>query len=209
MTYSEFQEKFSRLPKDYKAKDIQPLIKDLISRNEDVSCLKEHLGEHPEYCQPYFEISLARIKDIGDKLSFVENHFSFFTEWWHADMLFRILGSKLKFDLAYAKAQEYVKSDNPIIRRWGYVMFVPRLTKDSAKVQDLLALLSDDDNEYAISAEASLIAFLAMTDFDTVYNYLSECTLDKRIISSAVGKICSSKQVPDYEKKRFKQLASR
>lgn len=206
MNYEEFVKLFAQLPKNYKNKDIEDFDKCLIREQIDVSFLKDFLPEHQEYYKTYFEVSLARIKGIDDKLSFIESHFHLFNDWWHADLFYQILGKALNFETAFAKSQNYIQNMNPIVRRLGYIMFIPRLTRDIIHTEQLLSLLQNDNEDYVVSAEASLISFLAISAPEVTYNYLNKCTLNSKIIKETIKKIRASRQIPEEIKSKYKTL---
>ena len=140
MTLWEFEAEFQKLGSDYKTKDVDRLNRELIKRNADVSCLRDIVLERQEYHRTYFQVSLAQRKTIEDKCLFIEENFDKLQDWWHVDQLSQFVDKQLNFELAYRKAKEYIQSDLPFARRWGYVMFMPTLVKTEGAADKLFPL---------------------------------------------------------------------
>ncbi len=207
MNLYEFEKEFiSTLGVSYKTKDIDKFSKKLIKERVDVSFLKNIVLEKQQYHRIYFQVSLGLIDNIDDKLSFIENNFELLQDWWHTDQLTVFLGNDLKFDVAYNKAKEYVKSELPFVRRFGYVMFIPRLVKEQMQIEQLIQLLHNDTEYYVVMGEAWLISYFAMYHAEMTYNFLKECDLDYNIIGKAIQKICDSYVVSTEYKVKFKSL---
>ena len=82
-------------------------------------------------------------------MTFIHNNL-LFTDWWHTDQIIRYVAA-LDFEMAIGYAQEYIHSDDPFIRRWGYVMFISRLGHGHA--ERLLPLMKADDHYYVQMAQ--------------------------------------------------------
>ena len=53
-----------------------------------------------------------------------------------------------RFQPAVRYAKRYVKSRDLFVRRWGYVMWISKLCRDAQHVDDILALMKNDDEYY-------------------------------------------------------------
>lgn len=206
MLFCKFEEEFAKLPVGYKTKDVDKFNKVLIKRQEDVSFLRDVVLERQEYHRTYFQVSLGQLKGIEAKLSFIEDNFDKLNDWWHVDQLSQFVDKELSFELAYKKAKEYINSDMPFARRWGYVMFMPTLVKDSNVADKLFELFKDDDEYYVQMAEAWLISYLGIYAPEKTLKYLKTCPLQYNIVGKGIQKICDSFRVSDEWKNKFKEV---
>ena len=135
-------------------------------------------------------------------MTFIHNNL-LFTDWWHTDQIIRYVAA-LDFEMAIGYAQEYIHSDDPFIRRWGYVMFISRLGHGHA--ERLLPLMKADDHYYVQMAQAWLIAELAIFEPEVVHRWMKSCGLPYSICGKAIQKICDSYRISDDWKVKFKAL---
>ncbi len=206
MNLREFEKEFARLGKNPKATVVDKYNRQLVKGRVDVSFLKPVIADHEEYYRTYFQVSIATRTTLDDKFAFLEDNFDLLHDWWHVDILMGYLGDSLDFDYAYQKAKQYVNSKLPYVRRFGYVLFIPRLVKEKKNLAKLFALLKDDDVYHVVMAEAWLISFLAMCDANATFDYLKHCELKYNIVGKAIQKICDSFVISPADKTRFKSL---
>ena len=206
MTLAEFEAEFLKLGNDYKTKDVDRLNRSLIKRHEDVSFLGDIILSKQEYHRTFFQVSLAQLKGIEAKFAFIEDNFDKLQDWWHVDQLSQFVDKELVFDFVYEKAKEYIQSDMPFARRWGYVMFMPSLVKVEDAAEKLFPLFKDDDHYYVQMAEAWLISYLGMYHSEKTLEYLQTCGLNYNIVGKGIQKICDSFRVSDEWKLRFKEV---
>ncbi len=206
MNLSQLEQEFAKLGAGYKTKDVDKLNRSLIKRQEDVSFLKDIVLEQQQYHRTYFQVSLAQRESLEEKLAFIEENFDKLQDWWHVDQLSQFVDKYLRFDYVYEKAKEYIKSDLPFARRWGYVIFMPSLVKDAEVADKLFALFQDDEAYYVQMAEAWLISFLGMYAPEKTLEYLEGCPLNYNIAGKAIQKICDSYKVSEEWKLRFKEV---
>lgn len=209
MNLTEFEAEFSKLGDNYKTKDVDRLNRALIKRHEDVSCLRDIILSKQEYHRTFFQVSLAQQEGIEAKLAFIEENFDKLQDWWHVDQLSQFVDKELVFDLAYEKAKEYIQSDLPFARRWGYVMFMPTLVKEAGAAEKLFCLFKDDNEYYVQMAEAWLISYLGIYAPEKTYAYLQDCSLKYNIVGKGIQKICDSFRVSGEWKERFKEIRKR
>ncbi len=205
MTMEEFEARYREL-KDEKTASLDRFGKQLVREGADVSFLREEFLRTGKYFYTYQQVSILEKKTLDEKFAFIESTFDLMNDWYHTDAIMKFLGSQLTFEYAYEKASAYVNSEFPYARRLGYVIFIPRLTKDRSHMDELLQLLKNDDVYHVIMGEAWLISFLAMCDADAVYEYLKRCDLRYNIVGKAIQKICDSYVISDEDKERFKSL---
>ncbi len=209
MNLSQFEEEFSKLGTDYKTKDVDKFNRGLIKRNEDVSFLKDIILEKQQYHRTFFQVSLAKRTSLEEKLKFIEENFDKLQDWWHVDQLSQFVDKYLDFDYVYERAKEYIKSDMPFARRWGFVIFMPSLVKNTDVADKLFALFKDDEEYYVQMAEAWLISYLGIYVPEKTLAYLEGCPLEYNIAGKAIQKICDSFRVSAEWKKRFKEVRKR
>ncbi len=206
MTIQEFEARFAGLGSGYKTKELDRFNMRLIKEKADVSALRTLIRAHPEYFRTYFQVSMAYCLTLEEKLAFVEDNFDLLEDWWHTDCLIPWLGAEPDFDFVLQKAREYVCSPLPYVRRWGYVMFIPRLVRDPGRIEPLFSLFKNDDVYHVVMAQAWLLSYLAMCDPEQTLQYLRTCSLDYSIAGRAIQKICDSYQISKETKTRFRSL---
>ena len=191
-----------RLPKPYKTADLDRLIRGYVKRNADASALRPFVLSQQELHRIYFFVSLKQIPSVEARMAFLDKNL-LFEDWWHTDELIGFV-SELDFDAALQYAKGYVLSDDPFIRRWGYVLFISKLGRGRAA--ELLPLMHNDAQYYVQMAQAWLIAELAIFEPETVLEWLRVCDLKYNICGKAVQKICDSSRVSKEWKDAFKAL---
>ena len=126
-----------------------------------------------------------------------------FSDWWHTDQIISYVAD-LDFDVALGYSKNYIQSEDPFIRRWGYVLFISKLCKGHAS--QLLPLMYDDEHYYVQMAQAWLIAELAVHEPEAVYAWFKKKDLKYSINGKAIQKICDSFRISDDWKAEFKTL---
>lgn len=203
---SEFEAEFSKLGDNYKTKDVDRFNRALIKRNQNVEFLGDIVLSRQEYHRTYFQVSLAQRKGIEEKFAFIEDNFDKLQDWWHVDQLSQFVDKELTFDFAYEKAKEYIQSELPFVRRWGYVLFMPTLVKQEDVAEKLFLLFKDDDEYYVQMAEAWLISYLGIYQPEKTLAYLKACPLKYNIVGKAIQKVCDSFRVSGEYKLLFKEI---
>lgn len=203
--YNAASEEYNAAPGQYKTADVDRLIRRYVKQKADVSLLREHILMQQQFHRIYFYVSLEQIKDANERMQFIHENL-LFTDWWHTDQLIRY-AAKLDFEMAMSYAEEYVDSEDPFVRRWGYVMFISDLGRKHA--DRLLPLMKEDDQYYVQMAEAWLIAELAVNEPEAVYQWMKDCGLSYSICGKAIQKICDSYRISKDWKGRFKALRSK
>ena len=186
----------------YKTADVDRLIRGYVKKNADASLLREHILTQQQFHRIYFYVSLEQIKDVNARMAFIHENL-LFSDWWHTDELIGYVAD-LDFEVALKYASEYIKSEEPFVRRWGYVLFIAHLGRGHA--EQLLPLMKNDGHYYVQMGEAWLIAGLAVTEPETVHKWLGTCGLDYKICGKAIQKICDSYRISQDWKEKFKAL---
>ena len=131
LTFERVKSDIDFLPKEYKTADIDKLIKQYIKEKADTSLLRPFILSHRDSHRIYYFVPLKQMKNVNERMDFIDKNL-IFNDWWHTDQLIKYVAD-LDFDKAMGYAREYVNSDDPFIRRWGYVLFISRLGRGRAK----------------------------------------------------------------------------
>lgn len=202
LTKEQVQKDLDLLPEHYKTGDVDRLIRRYVKQKADVSALRPYILSQQQFHRIYYYVTLEQLKSVEQRMAFIHENL-LFSDWWHTDQLISYV-AELDFDIAFRYAAEYVHSENPFIRRWGYVLFISRLCKGHAA--DILTLMHDDVRYYVQMAQAWLVAELAVYEPEAVYQWFRNNNLKYNINGKAIQKICDSYRVSDEWKHRYKEL---
>lgn len=202
LTREQVQRELDSLPARYKTADVDRLIRSWVRQKADVSALRPYILSQQQFHRIYFYVSLDQIKNVDERMAFIHQNL-LFSDWWHTDQIIRYV-AKLDFDTALRYAKDYVRSADPFIRRWGYVLFISKLCIGHAEA--LLKLTHGDDHYSVQMAQGWLIAELAVHEPETVYQWFRQNNLDYSINGKAIQKICDSFRISDEWKVKFKAL---
>ena len=201
-SYEEIRRLVDALPRGYKTKDLDAIIARLVREKADVSALRPYILKEQDLHRIYYYVNLKQMKSAEQRMAFIDANL-LFSDWWHTDQLIHFAAA-MDFDRALSLAKGYMCSDDPFIRRWGYVLFISRLGRGHADA--LLPLLKDDDEYYVQMAEAWLIAELALDEPQAVYDWFCTNDLAYNINGKAIRKICDSFRIPEEWKEKYKEL---
>ena len=202
LTREQVQKDLKALPAHYKTADVDRLIRQYVKQKADVSALRPYILAEQQFHRIYYYVSLNQIKNVNRRMAFIHENL-LFSDWWHTDQIIRYVAD-LEIDTALRYAKRYIHSEDPFIRRWGYVLFISRLCKGHAA--ELLPLLWDDEEYYVQMAQAWLIAELAVHEPERVYHWFCQKDLKYNINGKAIQKICDSFRITDEWKEAFKKL---
>ena len=205
MTISNLKKRFENLGENYKTADVDRLNRALIKEGADVSCLKDVVLTKQQFHRTYFQVSMGQMKTVAERLDFIENNFELLNDWWHVDQLTQFVGKDFSFDEAYERAKGYVMHPHPFARRWGYVMFMPKLVKGDY-FDEIVRLFHDDEEYYVVMAEAWLISYLGIYHPIRTLEWLKTKPLKYNIVGRGIQKICDSYQIPTETKENFKSI---
>lgn len=202
LTRKQVQQDLNALPEHYKTGDVDRLIRRYVKQKADVSALRPYILAQQQFHRIYYYVALEQIRDAEKRMAFIHENL-LFSDWWHTDQIIRYVAD-LDFDTAHAYARDYILSDDPFIRRWGYVLFISKLCKGHAA--QLLPLMHDDEHYYVQMAESWLIAELAVHEPETVYEWFRKNDLKYNINGKAIQKICDSFRISNEWKDSYKEL---
>ncbi len=196
------QRDLDTLPEHYKTGDVDGLIRGYVKAQADVSALRPYILSEQQFHRIYYYVSLDQIKGVEERMAFIHENL-LFSDWWHTDQLIHYVAN-LNFDTALGYAKEYICSEDPFIRRWGYVLFISKLCKGHAL--ELLPLMHNDAHYYVQMGQSWLIAQLAIWEPEKGYQWFQRNDLNYAINGKAIQKICDSFRISDDWKEKFKQL---
>lgn len=202
LTREQVQNDLNALPVHYKTADVDRLIRQYVKQKADVSPLRPYILAQQQFHRIYYYVSLNQIRNVNQRMNFIHENL-LFSDWWHTDQIISFVAD-LEFDTALRYAKSYIHSEDPFVRRWGYVLFISRLCKGHAA--EILPLMHDDEEYYVQMAEAWLIAELAVHEPETVYHWFHQNELKYNINGKAIQKICDSYRIADEWKEKFKKL---
>ena len=202
LTKEQVQKDLDALPEHYKTGDVDRLIRQYVKQKADVSALRPYILDQQQFHRIYYYVTLEQIKNADQRMAFIHENL-LFSDWWHTDQLISYVAD-LDFDVALLYAKNYIHSEDPFIRRWGYVLFISRLCKGHAA--QLLSLTQDDEAYYVQMAEGWLIAELAIYEPEVVYAWFQINDLKYNINGKAIQKICDSFRISEDWKQKYKEL---
>lgn len=202
LTKEQVQNDLDKLPQRYKTGDVDRLIRQYVKQKADVSDLRPYILSQQQFHRIYFYVSLEQIKGAQQRMAFIHENL-LFSDWWHTDQLISYVAG-LDFDTALSFAKTYIHSEDPFIRRWGYVLFISKLCRGHAS--QLLMLMQDDEEYYVQMAEGWLIAELAIFEPKPVLDWMGQNALKYNINGKAIQKICDSYRISQEWKAEFKKL---
>ena len=202
LTKDQVQKDLDALPEHYKTGDVDRLIRKYVKQKADVSALRPYILSEQQFHRIYFYVTMDQIKGADERTAFIHENL-LFSDWWHTDQLISYVAD-LDFDAALRYVKNYIYSEDPFIRRWGYVLFISRLCKGHGA--QLLPLMHDDEAYYVQMAQAWLIAELAIHEPEAVYEWFPKNDLKYNINGKAIQKICDSFRIAEDWKRKFKEL---
>lgn len=202
LTKEQVQKDLDALPEHYKTGDVDRLIRQYVKQNADVSALRPYILDQQQFHRIYYYVTLDQIRNAEQRMAFIHENL-LFSDWWHTDQLISYVAD-LDFDVALLHAKNYIHSEDPFIRRWGYVLFISRLCKGHAA--QLLPLVHNDEAYYVQMAEGWLIAELAIYEPEVVYAWFQINDLKYNINGKAIQKICDSFRISEDWKQKYKEL---
>ena len=202
LTKQQVLQDIADLPRGYKTADIDRLIRGYVKNRADGALLRPYVLSHQELHRIYFYVALKQLPMAVDRMRFIHENL-LFADWWHTDELIGFVAD-LNFEVALEYGKSYVLSEDPYIRRWGYVLFISRLGRGRGR--ELLPLTHNDDHYSVQMAQGWLIAELAVFEPELVYDWLQNCKLHYPVTGKAVQKICDSFRISGEWKAAFKAL---
>lgn len=202
LTKEQVQNDLDGLPKGYKTADVDGLIRRYVKEKADISELRPYILREQQLHRVYFYVALKQIKDVNARMAFIHENL-LFSDWWHTDQLICFVAD-LELERALEYAKEYIRSEDPYIRRWGYVLFISRLGRGHAA--EILPLVKNDDHYSVQMAQGWLIAELTVCEPEAVHEWMRQNGLHYSINGKAIQKICDSFRISQAWKTEFKKL---
>ncbi len=202
LTAQQVQADLNALPNNYKTAHVDALIRRYVKDGADVSALRPYILEKQQLHRIYFYVALMQMKYVEERMAFIHENL-LFSDWWHTDQVISFVAD-LDLDTALRYAGEYIRSEDPFVRRWGYVLFISRLGRGHA--DEILPLMKNDDHYSVQMAQGWLIAELAVFEPEKVHAWMGQNGLNYSINGKAIQKICDSFRISQQWKESFKSL---
>ena len=202
LTPTMVQADLDALPEGYKTGNVDRLIQSYVRAGANASALRPHVLTQQQFHRIYYFVALKQMPDVCQRMAFIHENL-LFSDWWHTDQLIGFVAD-LDFSHALELAKTYITSEDPFIRRWGYVLFISKLCAHHAA--ELLPLTKNDDHYYVQMAEAWLIAELAVFEPESVWQWMKNNNLHYNINGKAIQKISDSFRISQDWKRKFKEL---
>lgn len=204
-------EKFAAFSKrlsnsDYKVIGVKsPVLRQIIKDHKNDSELKTEefkLGEFLEVDIIYFGLSLTRIKSEREKLEFLFKKIRYAKSWAVTDAVATYFRN-LSFDEYFSFFSKTYNSKFIYERRIAYVLGL-KVCKEK-RILDVLNYINENEDYMVMMAEAWLLATIAITFPDEIYQFLS-ITKDVVLKRKTISKMCDSFRISQDIKEKFKQL---
>ena len=208
---SRSDEKFAAFSKrlsnsDYKVIGVKsPVLRQIIKDHKNDSELKTEefkLGEFLEVDVIYFGLSLTRIKKEREKLEFLLKKIRYAKSWAITDTVATYF-KKLSFEEYFSFFLKTYICKFIYERRTAYVLGL-KVCKDM-RILDVLNYINENEEYMVMMAEAWLLATIAITFPDEIYQFLSS-TKDIALKRKTISKMCDSFRISQDTKEKFKQL---
>jgi 3-methyladenine DNA glycosylase AlkD len=182
-----------------------PVLKSLVKEHKDDQDLKPSdfkLGKYLEIDFIYFALSLIRCKNVDEQLLFLEKDIGKAKSWAVTDTITSYL-KKLTFDKYWSFFVQNRDACYIFTRRMAFILGL-KFYKDE-KIVNILPYIRKNEDYMVMMAEAWLMATIAITHEDAIFDYLSKCD-DLALKRKTISKICDSFRFDEKSKERFKSL---
>ena len=180
---------------------LRGLIKDHL-KDEELKLDDFKLGDYLEIDFIYFGLGILRSKTNKEKLDFLLNNVKFAKSWAITDTASTHF-KKLEFSDYYEFFLKTYKSKFTYERRMAYVLGL-KLYKDK-DILKILSLLRTNEEYMVMMAEAWLLATVAITFPNEVYEFLVNIK-DISLKRKTISKISDSFRFDEPTKNKFKEL---
>ena len=205
------EEKFASFSKtlsnsDYLVLGVKnPVLRKLIKEHKNDEELDPNdfeIGKYLEIDFIYFGLSLIRLKDIKEQLSFLKDKIRHAKSWAITDCVSTYL-KKISFEDFFKFYKSSYQSKYIYERRMAYVLALKQC-KDE-RILKILPLMTLHEEYMVMMAEAWFLSVLALRYEDEVFSYL-ENTDDLNLKRKTISKISDSFRFDTTSKERFKSL---
>lgn len=172
----------------------------LAKRHKKETILRKDVEGSYELTFVYFLASFMKAKDFAECLSFLKENIDLVDSWSIVDTSVRYVKG-LDFDAC----KTLIKEKETFIRRFGYVGLL-KYSKDNALTKPIFDLLDDDDRYYVMMAEAWLLSYLLIEDFETTYRLMKSSKLNPDMLLKGIQKAVDSYRVSKENKERLREL---
>ena len=207
LKYRDFSIKLGGTELDYIGVRV-PILKSIVKdhyKDEDLDLSSFELDKYFEVNFFYIMVSFLREKTFDDKMNFLmKDGLKHATAWALTDTIPNYVKKTPDINVFKKYFAFFIKNPNPFTRRFAYV-FANKYRQDS-KCLYFLDNMVDDDSYYVYMAEAWLIADIAITYPNEVYDYLVKSCPNKKLKQKAISKMCDSFRITAEWKEKYKEL---
>ena len=182
-----------------------PVLKSLVKEHvKDKELVLEDfdLGKYLEVDYLYFALAISRCRHNKEQLDFLENNIHKAKSWAVTDAISTYI-KKLNFEDFWNFFLINNNSKYTYSRRMSYVLGL-KLYKDE-RILQTLSYIKGNEEYMVMMAEAWLLATIAISHPNSIYDYLSKCH-DLTLKRKTISKISDSFRFDAETKQKFKSL---
>lgn len=152
-------------------------------------------------------IMLGYLKiDFNELLKLIDNFLPFINNWAICDITVSNLKQfKNNKELGFEKVKEYIISNNPWIKRFGYVILLNYYIDDNY-IDEIFKLIKNSNEYYVKMSIAWLLSMCYIKYKDKTLKYLNTAPLDNWTYNKTIQKIIESNRIEKDEKENLKKL---
>ncbi len=148
----------------------------------------------------FFVINLNQLNSFKEQFAFLKANAKYIQTWAIVDTTERFIK-----DATLENVQLFLNEEDEFLIRYGYVLLL-RYSKDSNLTEYIFSLLKDSDFYYVQMAEAWLISYLLIYNFEKSYVLLRNCHIIKDIIFKGIQKAIESYRLSIDQKNKLRAL---
>ena len=180
-----------------------PVLKQIVKEHKNDKDLKLEefeLGKYLEVDYLYFGLGLSRANNYKEQLDFLDKNLKFAKSWAITDTASTYM-KKFPFEIYFKFFLDHYLDKHTYVRRMSYVLGL-KFYKEN-RILDILPYIKENEEYMVMMAEAWLLATVAISHQDEIYNYLSNLK-DEVLKRKTISKI--SDRFNKETKERFKSL---
>jgi len=158
-----------------------------------------------EYAFVYFAVRFQNLKNLDEIFDILAENEQYWLGWNLVDTVCKYIKLPKDFKDAKKVITTLAKSENEYIARLSYLLCF-YYAKDDAALEDILALIKEDDRYYVMMAEAWLLSTLYIHHQNEIFMFIKEAKLGKILTNKSISKITDSFRVSAEEKAKIRAL---
>ena len=177
----------------------------LLKTREDLSELI--IGKNQDVDFVFFHAILTRDKkNFRKHLEDIDPYLDTFDSWDDTDNIITHFKKPIDFDFFYKMVERYLKSDNPYVRRLGYVGFIKADLRPKQNCYQIIKLFKNTQEHTLIMAQGWLMAEMYINNPKLMYDYFMASNLSYKILSTAISKCTDSFRISPAEKTELRKI---